>query len=201
MQADRRTRGSLLIIWLALFGFVITERFDRWRHGARAILGQRFARQNDVVLALFDGSAWAAIVRNSIIKSATIFANALRRGIFRRRQVSAAALSVRTPIPVAATTAASAATPPKTPPASAATPIPVAAAISAPVAPAIISLRAIVAYARRIVAGRVVAGCEILRRGSVRFRLTLLEVAAFGRLAFRAAITLVMFGCAVKFFR
>jgi len=202
LQADRGTRGRLLIIGLALFGFVIAERFDRWRHGARAILGERFARQNDVVFALFDGGAGAAIVRRAIVKSTTIFANALRRGILRWRQIAGTALSVRTPIPVAATTATgSAATPSKTSPASTPPAIPVAAAISAAVAPAIISLRAIVANARWIVAGRVVAGCEILGRGSVRFRLTLVEVAAFGRLAFRAAITLVLFGCAVKFFR
>jgi hypothetical protein len=40
LQADRGTRGSLLIIGLALFGFVIAERFYRWRHGTRAIFGE-----------------------------------------------------------------------------------------------------------------------------------------------------------------
>jgi len=61
LQADRGTRGSLLIIWLALFGFVITERFDRRRHGTRAILGERFARQNNVVIVFFDGGAGPTI--------------------------------------------------------------------------------------------------------------------------------------------
>src|SRR6202035_2444423 len=163
------------------------------------MLGERFARQNNVVLVLFDRSAWAAIVRSAIFKSAAIFASALRRGIFRWRQIARAALSVRTPIPVAATATASATTSSKTSPASTASAIPVAAAISATVTPSITALGAVVADARRIVAGGVVARCEILRRGSVRLRLTLVEFAAFGRLAFAAGIAVVMLGCAVKF--
>jgi hypothetical protein len=200
LQANRRTRGGLLIVGLTLLGFVITERFDRSGHRARAIFGERFARQHNVVLTLFDGSDGAAIVRRPIVKSATIFTSTLRRGILRGRQIAAPALSVRTPIPVAATAAASAATPSKSSPAPTAPAIPVAAAISSAVTPAIISLRAIVADARRIVAGRVVAGCEILRRGSVRLRLTFVKVAAFRGLAFGAVIAFVVLGCAVKFF-
>jgi len=61
-------------------------------------------------------------------------------------------------------------------------------------------LGAIVADARRIAAGGVVAGCEILRCGGVRIRLTLVKIAAFGRLAFGAGIAIVVLGCAVKFF-
>ena len=201
LQADRRTRGGLLIIGLTLFGFVITKRLDRSGHGARAIFGERFTRQNNVVLALFDGSTGAAIVRRPILKSASIFASALRRRIFRGRQVAAAAaLSLRTPIPipVAATTATSAAAPSKTSPAT--TTSAIAATISTTVSAAVISLRAIVADARRIVARRIVAGSEILRGGSVRFRLALVEFAAFGNLAFAAGITFVVLGCAVKFF-
>src|SRR5258706_5612350 len=94
------------------------------------------------------------------------------------------------------TPAASATTPPKTSPASTAPAIPVAAAISA----AVVSLRTIVADARRIVARGVVAGREVLRRGSVRFRLTLVEIAAFRRLALGAGVTFVVLGCAVEFF-
>ena len=201
LQADRRTRRSLLIIGLALFGFVIAERLDRSRHGARAILRQRFARQNNVVLALFDGSAGAAIIRTAIVKTTAIFAGTLRRGVLRWRQVAGAALSVRPPIPIATTTttATPAATPSKTSPASTASAIPVSAAISTAVTPAVISLRAIVADARRIAAGGVVAGRKILRGRSVRLRLTLVEFAAFGRLAFDAGITFALLVAAAKF--
>jgi hypothetical protein len=190
----------LLVIGLTLFGLVITKRFDRSGHGPRAILRKRFARKNNVVIALFDGSAGAAIVRRAIVKSAAIFASALRRGILRRRQVAAAALSRRTSIPVAATATASAATPSKTSPASAASAIPVAAAVTTTISTTVVPLRAIIADARRIVAGRVIAGREILRRGGVRLRLTFVNIAAFGRLAFGAGIAFVVLGGAVKFF-
>jgi hypothetical protein len=179
---------------------VITERLDRSGYGARAIFGERFTRQNDVVIALFDRSAGAAIVRRPIVEPAAIFASALRRGIFRRRQVAAAAaLPVRTPISIpVATAAASSAAPSKTSPA--ATPAAISAAISASVTATIISLRPIIADARRIVAGRIVAGREILRGRSVRFRLALVELAALGMLAFTAGIPFALLGRAVKFF-
>jgi len=199
LQADRGTRGGLFIIRLTFFRFVIAKRLDRRGYGPRAVFRERFARQNDVVIALFDRSAGPAIVRRPIVKSAAVFASALRRGIFRGRQVAAAAaLSVRTPIPVAATTAASAAAPSKTSPAT--TPAAISASVSAAVTATIRSLRAVVANARRIVARGVVAGCKILRGRSVRFRLTLVEFTAFGMLAFAAGITFVVLRCAVKFF-
>jgi len=163
LQADCRTRRGLLKIGLTLFWFVISERLDGRRHGPRAILRERFARQDYIVLVLLDGSAGPAIVRGTpVVVSAAIIAVTLRRGIFRGRQIAAAALSVRPPVPVAATTA-TASTPSKTPAASTASAIPVAAAIST----AVVSLRPIVADARRIVSGRVVAGREILGRGGV----------------------------------
>src|SRR6267142_4044983 len=158
LQANRRTRRGLLIVGLPLFGFVIAKRFNRSRYRPRAILCQRLARQNNVVLVFFDGSAGPAIVRRpAVVESAAIVAVTLRRGIFRRRQIAAAALAVRAPIPVAATAAATA-TPSKTSAASTASAIPIATAISATV----VALWAIVADARRIIARRVVTGCEIL---------------------------------------
>jgi len=83
LQADRWTRRGLLKIWLALFGFVIAKRLDRRRHGPRAILRERFARQNNIVLARFRGSAGRAIVRRTpVVVSAAIFPLTLRRSIF-----------------------------------------------------------------------------------------------------------------------
>lgn len=202
LQADRGTRGGLLIIRLALFGFVIAKRLDRGRYGPRAILRERFARQNNIVFSAFHGSAGSTIIRRTpIVQTPAIVAVALRRSIFRGRQIAPAALSVRTPIaiPVATAAAAAAATPSKSSAPSAASAI--STTVAAAIPAAVVALRAIVADARRIIAGRVVTGREILRRGSVRFRLALVKVAAFGRLAVRAAVTFVMFGLAVKFFR
>jgi len=199
LQANRGTRGGLFIIRLTLFRLVIAKRLDRRGYGPRAIFRQRFTWQNNVVIALFDRSAGAAIVRRPIVKSAAIFASALRRRIFRRRQVAAAAaLSVWTPIPVAATTAASASTPSKPPPAAA--PAAISASVSTSVTATIRSLRAVVADAGRIVARRVVARSEILGSRSVRFRLAFVEFAAFGMLAFAAGITFVVLRHAAKFF-
>src|ERR1700757_5342448 len=113
LQADRRTRRGLLVIRLALFGFMIAKRFDRRRHGPRTILRQRFARQHNIVLAAFYRSAGSTIARRApIVETAAIFAIALRRSVFRGRQIAPAALSVWSPIaiPVATATAAAATT-------------------------------------------------------------------------------------------
>src|SRR5690242_11001768 len=146
LQADRRTRRGLLVIRLAFFGFVIAKRFNRRGHGPRAILRKRFARQNNIVLTAFHGSAGPTIIRwPPVIETTAIVAVTLRRCIFRGRQIASAALSVRPPVAIPVAAAAAAATPSKssTPPAASAisTAVPVPAAIPA--------LRAIVADARR----------------------------------------------------
>src|SRR5579863_2537201 len=168
LQANRGTRGGLLIIRLALFRFVVAKRFDRRRHGSRAILRERFARQNNIVLAAFHGSAGSTIIRRTpVVKTPAIVAVALRSGIFRGRQIAPAALSVRTPIAIPIATATAATTPSKTAPPSAASAITTTVTVSAAIPAAVAALRAIVADARRIVASGVVTRCKILRRGSV----------------------------------
>jgi hypothetical protein len=186
----------LLVIWLALFWFVIPKRFDRSGYWPRPMLRKRFARQNNVVLVFFNGSDGPAVNRGPpVVESAAIVAVTLRRSIFRGRQIAASALPVWAPItiPVAAT-----ATPPSetsTPPAASAIPV------SAPVSTTVISLRPIVPDARRIVARRVVAGREILWRRSVRLRLTLVQVVYLGRLTFRIGLSFVPFRSPTEFSR
>src|SRR5258708_19511669 len=152
LQADCRTRRGLLVVGLTLFWLVIAERLDRSWHRPRAILGERFARQNNVVIVFFDGSAGptinpAIVCRATAIESAAVVTVTLRGGILRRWQIAAATLTVRPTISIAATSTA-AATASKTSPPSTAPAIPVAAAIS----PAPVSLPTILAYARPIVA-------------------------------------------------
>src|SRR4029077_16035363 len=84
LQADRRTRRGLLVVGLALLGFVIAEWLNRSRYGPSPILRERFARQNNVVLVFFDGSAGptinpAIVRRATVIESAAILAVTLRR--------------------------------------------------------------------------------------------------------------------------
>src|SRR5208283_3627962 len=78
--------GFLLKIGLTLLGLMVPQRLDRGWHRTPAILGERFARQHDVVFPPFDRSAWAAINRTAIVAStikATRIAFALRRSVFR----------------------------------------------------------------------------------------------------------------------
>jgi hypothetical protein len=83
LQADRGTRGGLLIIRLALFGFVIAKGFDRERYGPRAILCERFARQDNIVLAALHGSAGSKIIRRTpVVETSAIVAVTLRRSVF-----------------------------------------------------------------------------------------------------------------------
>jgi hypothetical protein len=168
LQADRGTRGGLLIIRLALFGFVVAERFDRGRYGPRSMLRERFARQDYIVLAAFHWTAGSSIIRRTpIVKTPASVAVALRSSIFRGRQIAPAGLSVRTPIPIATATAAAAPTPSKTSTPSAASAISTTVTVAAAIPAAVAALRAIVPDAWRIVAGRVVTRREILRCGSV----------------------------------
>jgi len=90
LHADCWARGLLFKIRLTLVGLVVRQRLDRrWRR-TPAILGERFARQDDVVLFPFDRRAWTAITRRAAIVKATRIAFALRRSVFRGRQIAPA---------------------------------------------------------------------------------------------------------------
>lgn len=69
-QAYRRAALLLLIVWLALLGFVVSQWFHRSLNWTRAIFRERFARENDVVFALVQGRCRAAIVRAAAVKAA-----------------------------------------------------------------------------------------------------------------------------------
>src|ERR1700739_4527416 len=168
LQADRRTRWGLLVIGLALFGFAIAKGLDWRRHGPRAILCQRFARQHNIVLTAFHRSAGSAIIRRTpAVETAAIVAVSLRGSVFRRRQITPATLSVWTPVAIPVSTAAAATPPSKTSAPSAASAISTAVPVAAAIPATVVALRAVVADARRVVARGVVTWREILRRGSI----------------------------------
>jgi hypothetical protein len=80
-QTNGRAASWLLKIGLALFGLLFAHGFYGRRHGTAAIFGERFARENDIVLDLVHGSAGDTIVGATIIVAARI-AVTLRRCIF-----------------------------------------------------------------------------------------------------------------------
>jgi hypothetical protein len=80
-QTNGRAASGLLKIGLALFGLLFAHGFYGRRHGTAAIFGERFARENDIVLDLVHGSAGDTIVGATIIVAARI-AVTLRRCIF-----------------------------------------------------------------------------------------------------------------------
>jgi len=83
LQPNGRACRGLFIIWLPLFRFVIPKWLDRGRHRPRAMLRQRFSRQDNIVLAAFDRSARPAIIRRPpVIKTAAVVAVTLRGSIF-----------------------------------------------------------------------------------------------------------------------
>ena len=168
LHADCWARGLLFKIRLTLVGLVVRQRLDRrWRR-TPAILGERFARQDDVVLFPFDRRAWTAITRRAAIVKATRIAFALRRSVFRGRQIAPALTGVTS---AAIAASAAPASPATSPPASA-----IAAAIATVSAiPATVLTRAaIVSDARRIIPCGIVRGSKILRSGSIGIRLALL---------------------------
>src|SRR5208337_1665022 len=170
LHADCRARGLLLKIRLTLLGLVVPQRLDRGWHLTPAILGERFARQDDVVLSLFDRNARAAITRRAAIVKAARIAFALRRSVLRGWQIASAWAAV-TSTAIAIAASAAPASPAPSPPASA-----IAAVIATVSAiPATLLTRAaIVSDARRIIPRGIVGGSKILRRGSIGIRLALL---------------------------
>lgn len=172
LQADCRTRGGLLEIWLALFRFPIGNRFDWCLWLTPAVLREGFARQNNVVFTALGRGRTRATIATAAIVIATRFAFTLRRSVLRRRQVSSAAVSMRAPVAVAAPAPS-----PASAPAASTT---VSSAITTAVTAAISTRATITADPWRIVSRWVVARGKILRRGSVRFRLALLQIRGSG---------------------
>lgn len=80
-QSNRGARSWLFEVGLALFGFLFPHRFYGRRHGAAAIFGERFTRENDIVFGLVHGSAGDTIVGTAVVVAASI-SIALRRRIF-----------------------------------------------------------------------------------------------------------------------
>ena len=81
----RQTNGGppsgLIEIGLAFFGFLFPRGFYGRRNGTAAIFGERFARKNDIVVGLVDGSVGETIVAAAVVVAARI-AITLRRSIF-----------------------------------------------------------------------------------------------------------------------
>src|SRR5271157_176265 len=169
LHTSRRTRGLLFKIGLALLGLVVSQRLDRRWHRTPAILGERFARQDDVVLPPLDWRAWAAITRRAAIVKAARITFTLRRSVLRGRQISSAWAAV-TSAAIAITASATPASPASSPPAS---------AIPAAIATAVLTRAAIVSDARRIIPCGVVGGRKILGSRGIGIRLALLRFGNF----------------------
>ena len=167
LQAGCWTLGLLCKTRLALLGFVVSQRLDRRWNRTPAIFGERFARQNDVVIPAFGRSARTSIAA-AMVKTTRI-AFALWRRVFRRRQIAPARSVVASAtIAASAAPASPAASPPSTPPT-------VASAIPATV----LTRAAIVSEARRIIPRGIVRGSKILRSRGVGIRLALLDLGNF----------------------
>lgn len=173
LHAGRRTRGLLFKIGLALLGLVVSQRLDRWWHRTPAILGERFARQDDVVLPPLDRRAWPAITRRAAIVKAARITFTLRRSVLRGRQISTAWAAVTSAAIAASATPAS---PASSPPASA---IPAAIATVPAIPAAVLTRAAIVSNARRIIPCGVVGGRKILGSRGIGIRLALLRFGNF----------------------
>lgn len=175
LHADRRTCGLLVKIGLALLGLVVSQRLDRRWQRTPAILGERFTRQDDVVLFPVDRHVRAAITRRSAIVKTARITFALGRSVLRGRQIPSARSAMTSPsITIPAATPAS---PASSPPASA-----IPATIAA-VSSAVVTRPSIVSNPRRIIPRGVVGGSKILGSGGIRIRLALL---GFGNSQFHA---------------